>query len=64
MKIVTAITIIATAALSTTVSAYGGGSSGNQGRALGPEIKCEMKNGDIASVPALYCKIFDGKEVQ
>jgi len=37
--------------------------SAQGGRTLSPEVKCEMKNGSIQSLPPLYCKIYDGKMV-
>lgn len=39
--------------------------SGNQGgRTLSPEVKCELKKGQIQSLPPLYCKMFNGKPLQ
>ncbi|GAL14865.1 hypothetical protein JCM19233_5877 [Vibrio astriarenae] len=61
MKKIMIITLAIASSLSFSAFAYNNGSAG--GRALGPEIKCQIKNGDIASMPALYCKILEGKEL-
>ncbi|MGR5119972.1 hypothetical protein ACPV5L_13825 [Vibrio astriarenae] len=61
MKKYLVITLAVASSLSFSAFAYNNGSNG--GRALGPEVKCQIKNGDIASMPALYCKILEGKEL-
>ncbi len=56
--------LIATLALSSTnLHAYSG-ANGNQGRTLGPEVQCMIKNGDIVSLPIEYCNLLQGKKMQ
>lgn len=44
------------------LTTHANGASG--GRTIGPEIKCELPNGNVHMLPQLYCKIYDGREVK
>ncbi len=56
------ITLVVALAFSpiTFANSYGSGS----GRTLGPEIHCQLPNGQIQFIPRLYCDVFQGKEVK
>tara|TARA_Y100001960_G_scaffold187486_1_gene196594 strand:+ start:182 stop:421 length:240 start_codon:yes stop_codon:yes gene_type:complete len=54
---------ISIAALSFNSAHAYSGANGNQGRTLGPEVQCMIKNGDIVSMPVKYCKLLEGKEM-
>ncbi len=59
MKILTVTLTLIVSLYSTSILANG--SSG--GRALDNEIKCELPNGVVQSLPPTYCKMYGGKPV-
>ncbi len=56
--------LIAALALSSTNLYAHSGANGNQGRTLGLEVQCMIKNGDIVPLPIEYCNLLQGKKVQ
>ncbi|MGD8112473.1 hypothetical protein [Vibrio sp. NTOU-M3] len=44
----------------TTASAVFASAQG--GRSMGPEVKCELPNGNVQMIPKDYCMILSGKE--
>ncbi len=63
MKYLISVAVAMLAFSSTNLHAYSG-VNGNQGRALGPEVQCMLKNGDVVPLPIEYCNLLQGKKMQ